>query len=542
MTTHHRDSGHLILLREMKRSLHTLAYGTVRCLRRVVLAGVLALSLCTTAACGSSHTTRPSQSVHYGQSHQSVSSHLRVLALFPSDAPFVSGMHSANRWSTLGENMKKAVAHEVPSATVNVVQSSHLSDQVSAIEENQSDSDHQLHKGDVLFFVPARVMPDSAAGFGNMVGDRVSAKASRNSESLNNEREDSNDNDQAAQTQLSRQLTHLTKNGVRVIECARQLAGYTPSLFIQTIDPYQIGRLQAQQVVSKIKLDQATVRDPRRLIILVPGSSDDSFSHEFLDGVWSVIGDALSSHKVVIVGATHIRTEEEFLRSSQTRPFFLENSDAMGDQRKIAAIINQQLKEEKHSSSPLDAIPGLAHDTTELDAVIAGTDYAAQQTVTVLTNHGYAGSAATINPEVTLQSVVNNLAGNRDMTKNKVPDPRNHTKGHHSAGTPSSSSSDWPIISGFGGYSASVSLVTSGKQWITGIVDEKTLSTAMATICQNATRGVALTEHLHLYSHSITDQHSVQHIVCADIVPVTSENVKHALLDPGYASAADAGL
>lgn len=438
--------------------------------------------------------------------------------------------------------MKKAVAREVPSATVNVVQSSHLSDQLSVVKENQSDRDRRLRTGDVLFFVPARVMPDSAAGFGNMVGDRISTKTSRTPESSNNDHHDDDEDDQSAQTQLSHQLTQLTHTGVRVIECARQLAGYTPSLFIQTIDPYQIGRLQAQQVASKIELDQATSRDPRRLIILVPGSSDDSFSHEFLDGIWSVIGHAFSDHKAVIVGASHVRTEDEFLRSSQTSPFFLENSDALGDQRKITAIIDQQLKEEKHSSSPLDVIPALAHDTTELDAVIAGTDYAAQQTVTVLTNHGYTGSAATINPEVTLQSVVNNLAGNRDLTKNKVPDPRNRTKGHHTAGTPSSSSSNWPIISGFGGYSASVSLVTSGKQWITGIVDEQTLSLAMATICRNAARGVSLTKNLRLHTHSASDQHSVLRVVCADIVPVTSENVKHALLDPGYASAADAGL
>lgn len=524
----------------MKDLIQGRARSLLMCIARFFVAGVLAVSLCLTASCGSQATNVPT-------TNPRSTSSLRVLALFPTDAPVVSGMNSANHWSVLGQDLKKAVASHIPRAHVTVEQSAHISDQIKALRDNQADHDLQLRRGDVLFVTPAVDVEDSAKGFGNMVGDRITSRsASENSSVSSSQSEDSDgsddpetdSSDMADQTTLASQLTHLEKSGVHVVLCARRIRGYRLSMFIETMSPYEVGRLQAQQVASKIKLSEATPRNPRRMIILAPGSVDDAVSHEFIHGVWSVVGPSLSDGKAVLVGADHITTESDFFLSDQTSSFFLNGSNAAGVQRAVNEIIDQQMKAEHQSSSPLNVIPGLPHQTTPIDAVIAGTDFAAQQTVAVATNRGYTGSAATINPDVSLQSVVNNLAGNHDLAKKKVPDPRhlaNHSEQHDH-----SSAATWPVISGFGGYSASVSLVTSGKQWITAVVDEKALSLSLAQMCHNAAVRKTITSQLH--THSEGSPKAPVQVLRARIVTVTSENIKRDLLDPGYASAADAGL
>lgn len=60
---------------------------------------------------------------------------------------------------------------------------------------------------------------------------------------------------------------------------------------------------------------------------------------------------------------------------------------------------------------------------TRIDGIIAMNDYVASGVVDALDHLGYTGSAADINPSITLPGIVGNITGKQDLHRKKVPDP-----------------------------------------------------------------------------------------------------------------------
>ena len=50
-------------------------------------------------------------------------------------------------------------------------------------------------------------------------------------------------------------------------------------------------------------------------------------------------------------------------------------------------------------------------------------DYIASEVVTELDDLGYTGSAADINPQITISGIVGNITGKKDLSRSDVPDP-----------------------------------------------------------------------------------------------------------------------
>ena len=60
---------------------------------------------------------------------------------------------------------------------------------------------------------------------------------------------------------------------------------------------------------------------------------------------------------------------------------------------------------------------------TRIDGIIAMNDYIASEVVTELDDLGYTGSAADINPQITISGIVGNITGKKDLSRSDVPDP-----------------------------------------------------------------------------------------------------------------------
>ena len=60
---------------------------------------------------------------------------------------------------------------------------------------------------------------------------------------------------------------------------------------------------------------------------------------------------------------------------------------------------------------------------TRIDGIITMNDYIASEVVKELDDLGYTGSAADINPQITISGIVGNITGKKDLSRDAVPDP-----------------------------------------------------------------------------------------------------------------------
>ena len=332
-------------------------------------------------------------------------------------------------------------------------------------------------------------------------------------------------------SRMTRALGLAKKAGMHVVVVATPLPGFTPDAFVSLCSAREIGRLQARQLVSKLQLDSASRYNPKYIEILLPYDADsdypqldEAFAREAFNGVWEVIGPYFRSGVVL---SPSMRTT-----ASTTVQDWRDVTIKATDADSIEMEFRQRLGR-----------PANGQGHVRIDGVIAMNDYVANSVVKGLTALKYTGSAADVNPSITIGDIVGNIAGRQDLQKNRVPDPKRAP----SLSTPEEvrqenqkAQNRWPIVTGFGAYISAMPNIVNGKQWATGLVDRVASAADLARICAAFARGDSLdgldfVSVQDLYGQNVPT-------MSLPLLSVSAGNMKIELIDPGYITLAEAGL
>lgn len=339
----------------------------------------------------------------------------------------------------------------------------------------------------------------------------------------------------AARSRSAELVRTLSARGVRVVGCSDLVSAHMDA-YVDMATPESIGVLQAREALRKIRANTLSASNPAQVLLLVPGNPKNEASKDFLSGVFSVLETPLQQGVIQLVGLPEVKSLSSFLDSSAARDFYFGSDLYSADiSRRLTSLLDDLIEEQggtTTSNGLMKALPFVRSSTIALDAVIAGTDYISTQLVSVLTSKGYQGSAADINPDVSLSGIVNSLSGKKVLNKHKVPYPANTL--------PSAEfNSMWPVISGYGAID--VPSIVSGKEWVTGISDEESVASLFALLARNAALHKKLATKVSELEGMTLSSRASRTLISVDLVPISSSQVKN-LIREGYISAADAGL
>lgn len=339
----------------------------------------------------------------------------------------------------------------------------------------------------------------------------------------------------AARSRSAELVRTLSARGVRVVGCSDLVSAHMDA-YVDMATPESIGVLQAREALSKIRVNTLSASNPAQVLLLVPGNPQNEASKDFLSGVFSVLETPLQQGVIQLVGLPEVKSLSSFLDSSAARDFYFDSDLYSADiSRRLTSLLDDLIEQQggtTTSNGLMKALPFVKSSTIALDAVIAGTDYISTQLVSVLTSKGYQGSAADINPDVSLSGIVNSLSGKKVLNKHKVPYPANTL--------PSAEfNSMWPVISGYGAID--VPSIVSGKEWVTGISNEESIASLFALLARNAALHKKLAAKVSELEGMTLSSRASRTLISVDLVPISSSQVKN-LIKEGYISAADAGL
>ena len=365
-------------------------------------------------------------------------------------------------------------------------------------------------------------------------GDSAHSQGSSDSAADDTALEDDEELD-AARSRSAELVRTLSARGVRVVGCSDLVSAHMDA-YVDMATPESIGVLQAREALSKIRANTLSASNPAQVLLLVPGNPQNEASKDFLSGVFSVLETPLQQGVIQLVGLPEVKSLSSFLDSSAARDFYFGSDLYSADiSRRLTSLLDDLIEEQggtTASNGLMKALPFVRSSTIALDAVIAGTDYISTQLVSVLTSKGYQGSAADINPDVSLSGIVSSLSGKKVLNKHKVPYPSNTL--------PSAEfNSMWPVISGYGAID--VPSIVSGKEWVTGISDEESVASLFALLARNAALHKKLATKVSELEGMTLSSRASRTLISVDLVPISSSQVKN-LIKEGYISAADAGL
>lgn len=327
---------------------------------------------------------------------------------------------------------------------------------------------------------------------------------------------------------MTRALELARSNGMHVVVLATPLPGFTPDVFVSLSRARDIGRMQARQLVGKLRLDTTSRYNPKYVEILLPvdgeaerGDDEQRFAADAFAGAWEVLGPYFRSGVLLSPSmATTASTKDDDWRAVAV--------DA-GDGARVRRAFAERLGK------------GADGSRVRIDGVLAMNDFVASSVVAELGDLGYTGSAADVNPSITIGDVVANMTGRQDLQRSRVPDPQKAPSDADAHEQAQARVQDrWPIVTGYGAYVSNLPNIVDGKQWMTGLVDRAGTADDLARVC------AALNASEDPGDLDFVD---VQDLYGADVptmslplVAVSAGNLKTALIDPGYISLADAGL
>lgn len=566
-----------------------------RAIRMISAAALVALLCAPMAACGTEQDSA-SQS-----SSSSVSLRSASVSFFIPSQVSASTASSANTWDAVVSSASAELKKEgMPSANISVERSSDVLDQACSLASyaNATASQHgAAGSGDsvaqlasfaqqackssatpwntnaagssassgsqqnsdatdqpssrVVFFAPAIDVQTSVSQFGSLIGQ--SGQQAENGTSLadnltgQSESQSAQEQTQAkdAQKLLQLAVTVLQEHKIPFVEVGRTVAGVAADAFVSTTDAQSIGRLQATNLAKKLKLDSAS--EPQRILILVPQCGNDTIQQAYFSGVWQVLRPYFAAGKATDpadTGLTDIaRTQsvDQTVQSGGWKQLQIPVDSSQAATSAVAAVLKRAQNTENAEIKGSASDPSNADDLPPvIDGIVAGSDFLAQQVISVLSSDGYSGSAAEISPDVTLQGIVGAVTGIADLNRAAVPTPRaSSSASANSAFLARRQAKIWPVITGFSSNVSMLQSVVNGKQWLTGLDDRATLVSQMAAICRARARGKALTA---LTSSRVRINGREVPIFTQRLIPIDNETVKSALVDTGYVSAADAGL
>lgn len=319
------------------------------------------------------------------------------------------------------------------------------------------------------------------------------------------------------------------ESGVHVMVLSNPIQGFTPDVFVQMSTAEQIGSIQARLLVNKLQLDKVSRDNPKSVEVLLPrtaaGDDDqDDFAAKAFSGIWKVLGPYVAAGKVVSPSGS--LNAETTAKDWQDSAFVASKPQQVKDE--LAGRLGMEQRKTSH---------------TRIDGIIATNDFVASGAMDELDTLQYAGSAADVNPSITISGVLNNMAGKKDLLRSPVPDPAKRPTPSDESDTPQSvekTNSRWPIITGYGAYLDTIPQVVNGKLWMTALEDRQTLAADVAQACERLSHGQSADK---LPFVKATDVNGVKiPTIQEQLLAVSASNLKKTLIDPGYITLAEAGL
>ena len=418
------------------------------------------------------------------------------------------------------------------------------------------------------------------------VKDSKDSKDSQDSK--NNENyEESNDKklDYEAENRISTSLKLAQKSGIHVIVLSRMIKNFEPDALVNFSTAERIGEAQAKALVEKLALYRATSNNPKSIEVLLPcnqnhfssknensensentkssedekdtknnkDSNDeyntDEFAHHAFIGIWRILQPYFSEGTLVSPsGKLNAKvTDQDWSNVA----FYANNADSVKKELSKRLVKHEGILEDKY---------------VHIDGIIALDDNTASKTEKTLTDFGYKGSAADINPSITIKDVIGNIIGNiigkRNLNKQPVPQPhiksnknnKNDSNNKNDLDTDTNSKNNnsdesnkndnstfkWPIITGYGAYKYALPNIVNGKQWITTIEHKQEAAFDIAKACKELNQTGKLEINKRMSTIVINNKQIA--LYTENILAVSATNLKARLIDPGYVSLADAGL
>ncbi|WP_018143639.1 substrate-binding domain-containing protein [Alloscardovia criceti] len=328
---------------------------------------------------------------------------------------------------------------------------------------------------------------------------------------------------------LKNALEQAQAQGIKVVLMSQKIPDFTEDYFVTFATPQSIARIQANNLVRKLQLDQATTQDPQAIEMFLSTNAGAEFNKEAFSAAWAIL-------KPYFV--TGVAYSPSGLMDAQTTDDDWRNITVADDsQTGITSALESRLTRNTDYFA-------------QLDGVLAFNDYMAQSIVSALDSFGFTGSSASVNPNITLESIVNTLSGNADVQKQKVPHPQgasdttssqdSTTEDESETGTRNFAETDpveltWPVITSYGAYINAIPSIVNGKIWVSAMEDRDEVSTSIAQL------SVALSN-----SNTSDLASSVQFLsgttITSPLFAVNADNLKKTLIDTKYITPAEAGL
>lgn len=525
-------------------------HGPSLALRVASIAAGIALTL-PLAGCGPRQATPVPDHVV-----ETTSGHGSIAIFTPSDGITVSQHTPANKWDKLvPEITKELKTLGFKGNDIHAVSSSGLDRQSRDLQDyvvdHVTDTDGQK-KDDTpmtLVVAPAADADDVARQYGDFAGQTIApsgdgadqktgdgdadgAASDDGKQAGADEAEDSGtDEDAKRDAAIDRLVSALDlakDNGMHVVVLSNAVKGVSADAFVRMATAELIGRAQAQQLVDKLQLAKTSPDNPKVIEVLLPydpdgGAASDAFAAEAFAGVWKVLEPYFRDGRTVSASGT------------------LTADSKNADWRQVAFDGRKADLVRKELGARLASDDG---EVQKIDGIVAMNDFVASATVDELAELGYQGSAADINPTITIGGIVGSIAGRRDLKRGAVPDPIKSPENDDAAadgdGAAKADASRWPIVTGYGGYLDAMPRIVEGKQWMTALTNRKQLAADIATVCDRLNRGQSLDSLASVSQGKVAGAGTA--IVSEDLLAVNASNLKETLIDPGYISMADAGL
>lgn len=372
-----------------------------------------------------------------------------------------------------------------------------------------------------------------------------------------------------SEKRLASSLLLAKKAGMHVVMLSRNIPNFQPDVLFHLSDASSIGETQAATLVQKLALDRATRENPRYIEVLLPchnqninnqeaksqnqngelyQNSDniekntdsesttilqDEFAKEAFAGIWKVL-------RPYFVSGTLLTTSGKLHANSTEKDWNNVAFDA-----DAADAVKTELTSRITRTNLL-----LPPSTLHVDGIIALDDQIALQTAQTLSDLGYEGSAADINPSFTLPDVIGNFIGKRNITKRPVPAPRDSSKNSKKDSQEEQkqyepqnkeNAKQWPAITGYGAYKNVMPNIVSGKQWMTTIEHQTQIARDITATCDSLNTTGKLSPKLAATPTKLEPGITVP-VIREQLLAVSATNLKARLIDPGYISLADAGL
>ncbi|NEG89622.1 hypothetical protein GFD25_06410 [Bifidobacterium aerophilum] len=491
------------------------------------------------------------------------------VAIFtPSDGVTISGNTPLNKWTKFVPALTDALIDagfkksNVTSSSAGDLdkQSRDIQDYVverisSSSNTNGDGSDANANDAVTLVVAPIADADDTVRQYGDYVSQSVTADddATDTGSGTSSSRD--------AVSRLTSALNLARENGMHVVMLSDTVEGVQPDLYVRMSTAEQIGRIQAQKLVSKLDLDKVSADNPKNIEVLLPytaesGSASDgvlglpsngarnasqeptsdssAFAEAAFKGVWSVLRPYFASGKAISASGTlDANTGDDDWRDVSFA--CAKESDA-----------REALRERLGMKSGDDA-------HTRIDGVIAMNDFTASAVVKELADLGYTGSAADINPSITISGIVENITGRKDLQRGKVPDPIKAPESSQPDDADADDTADshadakdvnskWPIVTGYGAYVDVMPQIVAGQQWMTALEDRDSIAKDTAKACRILNAGDKPTTDVlrSLTSSKVNGKDTAT--IARQLIAVSAYNLKDTLIDPGYISLADAGL